>query len=73
MQQDKARKAAEHILEDRRGADYYQDIQLLSDYLTGALDLADEDAKKTAQVIQEDRSGANYYANVDILADFLRR
>lgn len=73
MQPDKARKTAEHILEDRDGADYYQDGTVLTDYLANALGLATEEAKKIAQAIQEDRRGANFYQDVEILTDFLRR
>lgn len=53
MQLDKALKAAEHILEDRRGADYYQDNTVLSDYLANALSFTAEEAKRVAQAIQE--------------------
>lgn len=73
MQPDKARKAAEHILEDRRSADYYQNSTVLSDYLAGTLGFAAEEARRVAQAIQEDRRGANFYQDVEILTDFLRR
>jgi hypothetical protein len=73
MQREKAKEVAQDILEDRRGADYYQDIKILSSYLESQLGISKEKAEQTAKAIQEDRIGANFYENVDILADFLEK
>ena len=71
MTTSKAKAAAQHILDDRHGADYYQDTQLLADYLDGTLGITKEEAMRIAKAIQDDRSGANYYEDVSILAEFL--
>lgn len=71
MSDQQAREAALHILDDRHGADYYQDVTVLSGYLEGALGISKESAELTAKLIQEDRGGANYYEDVEILTDFL--
>ena len=63
--------AAKHILEDRAGADYYEDTEILTDYLEGALGISKAMATQTAEEINTDRKGANYYADVEILTDFL--
>ena len=73
MATEQAKKVAKHIIEDRHGADYYQDTKILAQYLEGALDMTPEEAERTAKAIQEDRGGANYYENPEILADFLQR
>lgn len=73
MKHDKEREAANLILEDRHGADYYQDCTILSNFLSNALNFDAEEAKSVAKSIQEDRRGANFYQDVEILANFLRR
>lgn len=71
MGKEKAKKAAQNIMDDRHGADYYQDIKILSEYLKGTLGIIKDKAERAAKAIQEDRNGANYYENVEILAEFL--
>ena len=71
MPNDKALEAAKNILDDRNGADYYQDTNILADYLKSALELSPEAANLKAEAIQADRNGADYYADEKILADFL--
>jgi len=66
-----AQAAANHILEDRRGADYYQDTKELANYLKGSLTITEDVAKQTANDINDDRNGANYYQDETILAQFL--
>ena len=73
MPNEQANKAAEHIIKDRHGADYYQDVKLLAQYLKGTLGLSQEEAVHIAAEIQQDRKGANYYENSEILAEFLHR
>ena len=63
--------AATHLIEDRNGADYYQDTGVLTKYLEGALGLRAEEAELKAKAIQKDRGGANYYADPEILARYL--
>lgn len=71
MADDMAIKVAKSILDDRRGANYYQDPDILSEYLSGSLGFAKDIADQIAEVIIDDRDGADYYANVGILAEFL--
>lgn len=71
MPNPQAQAAANHILDDRQGADYYQDTNELAHYLTGALGITDDMAMQTANDINSDRNGANYYQDEDILAQFL--
>ena len=67
-----AQTAANHILDDRSGADYYLDSGVLSSYIRSALGVADDVAEQTANQINDDRKGANYYADQDVLAKFLK-
>jgi len=62
---------AQQILDDRRGADYYRDVTILSVFLEGSLGLAKEKAERIASAIQGDRQGADFYADVEILSHFL--
>ena len=62
---------AQSILDDRDGADYYQDPGILADYLAGSLQVTSETALDIANAIIDDRSGADYYADVEILAQYL--
>ena len=66
-----ATNAAQHIVEDRRGADYYHDTQELAKYLQGALNISDQSALQLAKDINNDRHGANYYQDPQILAEYL--
>ena len=71
MTNQQVKTAAIHILEDRKGADYYQDPSILAGYLQGTLGISESVAIRIARDIKIDRDGANYYADADILADFL--
>ncbi|MFH0730303.1 MAG: cupin domain-containing protein [Pseudomonadota bacterium] len=71
MIKEEAQKAAQDILDDRHGADYYRDMKILSEYLEGALGISKDKAEQTAKVIQEDRKGSNYYEQVETLSGFL--
>ncbi len=71
MATEQARKAAKHIIEDQKGADYYQDTKLLANYLKETLGMTLEEAERKAESIQRDRKGANYYEDVKILAGFI--
>jgi hypothetical protein len=71
MPSDTATDAARAILEDRRGADYYKDPEILAKFLEGKLGVRREDAAKTAKAILDDRSGADYYKDPKILAELL--
>ena len=71
MATEKAKNAAKHIIEDRHGADYYQDTKVLAKYLQNALNISVEKAEGKAVAIMQDRKGANYYEDPKILADFL--
>jgi hypothetical protein len=71
MNTETIKATAQNILDDRKGADYYQDTALLSEYLQNALGFQKDKADKLAQAIQDDRRGANYYQDVDILTGFL--
>lgn len=71
MPNDTAIDAAHAILEDRRGADYYKDPEILASFLEGKLGVTREDADKTAKAILADRSGSDYYKDPKILAQFL--
>ena len=62
---------AQTILDDRDGADYYQDPSILADYLAGTLRVTSETALDIANAIIDDRNGANYYADVEILGQYL--
>jgi len=64
-------EAANHILQDRRGPDYYQNNKLLTEYLQSTLNLSATQATQTATDINQDRHGANYYAIQEILQQFL--
>ena len=71
MVNEKCKKAAEHIIEDRHGAFYYQDVNVLAKYLANVLGIDPQKALQKANSIEEDRTGANYYEDVEILAEFL--
>ena len=71
MSNDDAKKTAQNILNDRHGANYYQDLTILSEYLERALGMTNVKAGKISKAIQEDRNGANYYEDAQILANFL--
>jgi len=64
-------KIAEEILEDRRGADYYQDVEILAAFLKGQFGSTSEAATEVAKAILQDRQGADYYKDSGILASFL--
>lgn len=66
-----AKTAAENILNDRKGANYYHDLKILSDYLKGALGISKEKANHIAKMIHKDREGADYYRNFEILSNVL--
>jgi hypothetical protein len=51
MSKENAKNAAQHILDDRHGADYYRDIKILSAYLEGALGITKDKAEQTAKAI----------------------
>ena len=71
MANERAKKVAQEILDDRRGYEYYRDTKILSGYLEGALGISKSKAEQIAKAIQEDRRGANFYENPEILAEFL--
>jgi len=73
METEQTTKAAKQIIEDRKGAHYYQDTQLLANYLKGALNIKIEKAEEKAEAIEIDRKGANYYEDVEVLAKFLHK
>lgn len=66
-----ATKVAEAILEDRRGADYYKNTEILADFLKGQFGSTSETATEAAKEILQDRQGADYYKDSEILASFL--
>ena len=66
-----ARQAAEAILTDRRGPDYYRDVQHLTDFLVHRFEATTVAASKAAQAILDDRDGAGYFADAALLAEFL--
>ena len=68
---EQAVKTAKLIKEDRNGADYYQDPEILAGFLEGQFGATDEKAKKVAEAISEDRRGADYYEDEKVLAQFL--
>jgi hypothetical protein len=72
MSDDFAMKIAATILEDRRGANYYQDSEIFADYLMAQFGSTSEDALEAAQDILNDRDGADYYQDVKILASYLK-
>ena len=73
METEQAIKAAKHLIQDRKGANYYQDTKILANYLKGALNIKIEKAKEMAEAIQKDRNGANYYEDVEVLAKYLHK
>ena len=68
---EKAVRAATSINEDRRGADYYQDRDVLADFLAGQFGADREKAGRVADAILADRQGADYYADEELLAQYL--
>lgn len=68
---EQAIKAAKSINEDRRGADYYQDPEILTDFLAGQFEASREKARTVADAILGDRVGADYYADEKLLARYL--
>ena len=64
-------EVANHIKEDRQGANYYYDPKVLADYLKNSLNITEQSANEAAQHIREDRDGADYYKDVKILAQYL--
>jgi hypothetical protein len=68
-----AQAAAEAILDDLRGAAYYQDSGILADFLEGRFGLTrpSSAAANAAEAIVADLRGAKYYQDPDILARFL--
>ena len=66
-----AENVALAILDDRRGADYYQDPKILAQFIGGTLGMSEERAESTAKAILDDRRGADYYKDPKILAEFL--
>ena len=66
-----ATRVAEAILTDRRGADYYQNTEILADFLKGQFGSTSEAATEVAKDISQDRQGADYYKDAAILASFL--
>jgi hypothetical protein len=71
MEFEKVKIAAKDILDDRLGADFYKDSNLLASYLEYKLCIKKEKADHIAKIIQEDRTGANYYREFKILESFL--
>lgn len=71
MPSDTATDVAQAILEDRRGADYYKEADILAGFLEGKFGVSREDATRAARAISDDRSGADYYQDAKILAEFL--
>jgi hypothetical protein len=71
MGTERARQAADTILDDLHGAGY-KDANILADFLRGrfALDQRVE-AIEAAETILEDLRGAGYYRDSKILAEFL--
>lgn len=66
-----AKDTARLIKEDRGGADYYYDPDILAPFLESQMNLPAEAARALAQHIREDRDGADYYDNEEILAQYL--
>ncbi len=62
---------ANHIQEDRQGADYYADPDVLAPYLKSSLQVSDDKAASLAKNICDDRKGADYYQDVDLLSQYL--
>jgi hypothetical protein len=71
MTNQQAQAAANHILDDRKGADYYQDPNELANYLKNSLGVTEVVATQTANDINDDRNGANFYQDETIFAQFL--
>lgn len=72
MTSQQAQTAASNILNDRNGANYYQDTDVLAGYIKQALDVTEIVASQTATDINDDRKGANFYADPQVLAPFLQ-
>jgi hypothetical protein len=72
MGTERARQAADTILDDLHGAGYYKDANILADFLRGRFALDQRgNAIEAAETILEDLRGAGYYRDPKILAEFL--
>ena len=71
MTSEKSKNAAQHIIDDRHGTNYYLDTKLLTNYLKEMLGMTFQEVELKAISIQRDRKGANYYEDVKILAGFI--
>jgi mannose-6-phosphate isomerase-like protein (cupin superfamily) len=63
---DEVLAAAKQILQDRAGADFYENKEILAQYLEGVLHIEHGEAAEIARQIDEDRRGANFYGDGDI-------
>lgn len=66
-----AEEVAKRINEDRQGADYYKDPDVLAPYLKNSLNVSEDTAQSMAKHICKDRDGADYYQDVEILSQYL--
>ena len=71
MQSDRARKTADAIVDDLRGAAYYKDPQVLGTFLQTQFGGSPERAFEVAAAVVDDLRGAAYYSNAELLADVL--
>ena len=66
-----AKELANNILNDRQGADYYKNPDVLASYLESSLNISVEASQRLAKDICADRNGADYYKDVEILSKYL--
>ena len=71
MHADKAKKTAEAIVDDLRGAAYYRAPEVLASFLLSQFGGSPDRASEVAAAVVEDLRGAAYYRDADVLADFL--
>ena len=62
---------AQHINEDRDGANYYCQTDELINYLMNAMNMSEADARMAKEHICDDRNGSDYYKDTNLLAEYL--
>jgi hypothetical protein len=71
MQPDQAKKTAEAIVDDLRGAAYYRDPKVLASFLQIQFGGSAARASEVADAVVDDLRGAAYYRDAEVLAEFL--
>ena len=66
-----ATELAHHIVNDLKGAGYYRDPNILTDYLSSRVDGGSDEASKLTRQIIDDLKGAKYYMIPTVLAGLL--